>query len=51
MKKAPQKMRELSRKFTQDEEYIQKEIEQHAHKTVLLKLAVENICGKRVTEA
>lgn len=43
--------RELSRKFTQDEEYIQKEIEGHAHRTVLLKLAVENICGKRVTEA
>lgn len=43
--------RELSRKFTKDEEYIKKEIEGHAHRTILLKLTIENICGKRVIEA
>ena len=41
----------LSRKFTQDEAYIQREIEQHAHRTVLLHLVPEHICGKRVKEA
>lgn len=41
----------LSRKFTQDEEYIRCEIEQHAHRTVLLHLVPEHICGKRVKEA
>lgn len=41
----------LSHKFTQDEEYIQKEIRQSGHKTLLLKLTPEHICGKRVTEA
>ena len=41
----------LCHKFTQDEAYIQKEIEQHAHGTVLLRLVPEQICGKRVTEA
>lgn len=42
---------ELSRKFTQDEDYIRREIEQHVHRTVLLKLTPEHICGKRVKEA
>ncbi|MBQ8207674.1 MAG: pyridoxamine 5'-phosphate oxidase family protein [Clostridia bacterium] len=41
----------LSRKFTQDEEYIRDEIEKHAHKTLLLQLTPEHICGKLVTEA
>lgn len=41
----------LSRKFTDDEEYIKKEIELHAHKTLLLQLEPEHICGKLVNEA
>lgn len=41
----------LSHKFTQDEEYIQNEIRQHAHRTLLLQLDPEHICGKLVTEA
>ena len=41
----------LSYKFTQDEEYIRKEIEQAAWRTLLLRLTPEHICGKLVTEA
>ncbi len=41
----------LSHKFTQDEEYIKKEIELYGHETLLLKLAPEHICGKLVTES
>ena len=41
----------LSRKFTQNEAYIQKEIELYAHETLLLRLVPEHICGKRVVEA
>ena len=41
---------QLSYKFTDDLEYIQKEIRQHAHRTRLLKLMPEHICGKLVTE-
>jgi len=41
----------LSRKFTQDETYIRREIEQHAHRTLLLRLTPEHICGKSVKEA
>ena len=41
----------LSHKFTQDEEYIKKEIELHAHRTLLLQLTPEHICGKRVKES
>lgn len=41
----------LSRKFTQDEDYIRREIEAHAHRTVLLKLVPEHICGKHVKES
>lgn len=41
----------LCRKFTSDDEYIQKEIKNFADKTVLIKLIPEHICGKRVTEA
>ena len=52
---APEKIVEittaLSRKFTQDEAYIREEIAQHAHRTVLLALTPEHICGKLVREA
>lgn len=41
----------LSHKFTQDDELIQREIEKCAHRTLLLKLTPEHICGKLVTEA
>lgn len=41
----------LSHKFTQDEEYIQKEIRESGPRTLLLKLKPEHICGKRVVEA
>ncbi|MBQ8835955.1 MAG: pyridoxamine 5'-phosphate oxidase family protein [Clostridia bacterium] len=41
----------LSHKFTDDEEYIRKEIEQHAARTVLLALTPEHLCGKAVTES
>lgn len=42
---------ELSRKFTQDEAYIQNEIALYAHKTLLLQLTPEHICGKLVKES
>ena len=41
----------LCHKFTQDEEYIQTEIRNHAHKTLLLVLTPEHICGKTVEES
>ena len=41
----------LCYKFTQDEAYIKKEIEQSAHRTLLLQLNPEHICGKFVNEA
>lgn len=41
----------LSHKFTQDEEYIRNEIKQYAHRTLLLKLVPEHMCGKLVTES
>ena len=41
----------LSYKFTSDVEYIKKEIENHLHRTLLLKLTPEHICGKNVVEA
>nr|MBR4279474.1 pyridoxamine 5'-phosphate oxidase family protein [Clostridia bacterium] len=40
----------LSLKFIQDEEHIRKEIAAAAHKTVLLKLTPEHICGKNIRE-
>lgn len=43
--------RRLSYKFTQDEEYIQKEIEQYADKTYLLAMTIEHIGGKKVNES
>ncbi|MBQ7296525.1 MAG: pyridoxamine 5'-phosphate oxidase family protein [Clostridia bacterium] len=41
----------LSYKFTQDYEYIKTEIEKYAHKTLLLELTPEHICGKAVEES
>lgn len=41
----------LSRKFTDDEEYISREIELYAEGTLLLRLKPEHICGKYVTES
>jgi len=41
----------LSHKFTQDEAYIREEIENHGHKTLLLRLKPEHIRGKLVTES
>ena len=43
--------RKLCLKFTDDEDYIKKEIERYASETVLLKLVPEHICGKLVTES
>ena len=43
--------RRLSHKFTQDENYIQKEIDCFAKATILLKLKPEHICGKMVQES
>ena len=41
----------LSRKFTQDETYIQEEIRKFAKATLLLRLVPEHICGKAVQES
>ena len=41
----------LSRKFTEDYEYIKNEIKLYASKTLLLKLKVEHMCGKIVEES
>ena len=41
----------LSRKFTDDEEYIKSEIEKHLRHTLLLALTPEHICGKTVQES
>lgn len=43
--------RKLSYKFTQDENYIQNEIDKYAAGTLLLQLTPEHICGKLVTES
>lgn len=43
--------RQLCYKFTHDEEYIAKEIEHYADKTLLLKLLPEHMCGKLVKES
>lgn len=40
----------LSRKFTQDEGYIEKEIKESAAHTLLLRLTVEHMTGKQVDE-
>ncbi|MBQ8039174.1 MAG: pyridoxamine 5'-phosphate oxidase family protein [Lachnospiraceae bacterium] len=41
----------LSYKFIQDEKYIKEEIQNHAHRTLLLELTPEHICGKLVEES
>ena len=41
----------LSHKFTLDDAYIQKEIQQFAKGTLLLRLVPEHICGKRIKES
>lgn len=41
----------LSRKFTDDEEYISNEIKNYGSKTLLLKLTPEHICGKMINES
>ena len=41
----------LCRKFTDDESFIQKEIDAFADATLLLRLVPEQICGKLVTES
>lgn len=43
--------RRLSLKFIQDEEHIRREIESAAHRTLLMRLVSEHICGKLVNEA
>ena len=43
--------RKLSYKFTQDEEYIQNEIDKYAKETLLMQLTPEHICGKQITES
>ena len=52
---APDLIREitygLSRKFTDDEGYIQNEIALYGKNTLLLKLTPAHICGKRVKES
>lgn len=40
----------LSHKFTSDDEFIKEEIEKYAKATLLLKLSIEHISGKRVKE-
>ena len=41
----------LSYKFTQDDAYIRDEIEKNIHRTLLLVLTPEHICGKLVEES
>ena len=43
--------RRLSRKFTDDEEYIEKEIERSGPATMMFLLRPEHITGKKVKEA
>ncbi len=41
----------LSYRFIQDDEYIKEEIRLHGHRTLLMKLSPEHMCGKLVTES
>lgn len=43
--------RKLSYKFTSDSRYIENEIKNYAHETLVLELIPEHICGKSVTES
>lgn len=42
--------RKLCYKFTQDSEYIENEISNHAKNTILLRLKPKHVCGKTVKE-
>ena len=42
--------RKLSAKFTSDQAYVEKEIEQYLSKTICLVLSIEHLSGKRVKE-
>lgn len=44
-------IRKLSLKYTNDNDYINKEIKDSLCNTIILKLNIENICGKQVLEA
>ena len=41
----------LSYKFIQDDDYIANEIKNHGHRTLLMKLNIEHMCGKLINEA
>ena len=41
----------LSHKFTQDDEYIKREIDNYLDRTLLLELTPEHMCGKLVEES
>lgn len=43
--------KELSRKFTDDVDYVKNEIAAYADKTLILRLTPLHICGKTVTES
>jgi len=43
--------RKLCYKFTDDKEYIEREINNFANETLLLKLTPKHICGKQIKEA
>ena len=44
-------IRKLCYKFTIDNDYIEKEISESLKNTIVLKLDIKNICGKKVLEA
>ena len=43
--------RQLSRKFTDDEAYIEREVEHSGHKTLMFALVPEYMTGKLVNES
>ena len=45
------KIRELSKKYTSDLDYIENEIKEYASRTAVLELEIEHISGKLVNEA
>lgn len=45
------KIRELSKKYTSDLEYIENEIQEYASRTAFLELEIEHMTGKLVNEA
>ena len=44
------KSRELTRKFTDDDEYFQHELETSLKNTAMFALNIEHLCGKRIKE-